>query len=312
MLLFDADSIADLQTVSTARLMLAQIAADAAENDQLAENVRRELAIRTEPDGNSAAERESELPARTSQAAIADELLTVLDQFQRTASQDAVPVLRPTWSANLPGPGSSPHLSAVLDAWRSQLHQEGLAPAIPQLPLVVRGQVLVRDFEGLAGFDFASGKPLWKFPCESNLSAWIDDIARNSQPVTDAGSAFTAETLNWWFGSNTQLYNLSSDGIRVYLVDSLVHPASRQIGRPDPFQVHGDERQRALEANRLLASSCRRPPRRRGTAGLNWPGLTAIRCGTARERRRRPVLLRSADTKCGTFSASPKRTAKSG
>lgn len=166
--------------------------------------------------------------------------------------RDAVPVLRPEWEFNLVSVESSPHLADVLEAWRGNLQELNLAPVSPIAPLVVRDQVILREYEGVCGIDAASGKRLWAFRCESSASNWIDEAARHGRLDIDRGQMLPSELLQWWLSTNTLMGRLTSDGIRLYAVDSLSHPAVKLGGRGDPFQNRTDG-PRPREFNRILA-----------------------------------------------------------
>ncbi len=170
-----------------------------------------------------------------------------------TVSVEYAPVIRPTWTANLIQSASSPHFLAVLDGWRSQQQEQNLASVVAKVPLVVRDQVIVRTYDGLTAFRRENGQAIWSFPCESSLSVWINDVIRQRRLDPESGQMLPGELLQWWFASNTQLNDLSSDGVRVYLVDSFRNPAARMGRRGDPFQNRGAEGPRPHEANRLVA-----------------------------------------------------------
>jgi len=259
-----------LRQQSSAALLVMRQAAISVGQTGFLQVIESELADRDVP-----FRRETPRPASPNQAipprAPPVEQLTV-GQANRLENygRDIMPVLRPQWTVEPVAVDSSPHLQSILDAWRSHQQELNLVPVSPALPLIVRNQVILRGYDGLSGFDAARGTLLWSFRCESSISAWIDEAARNRQLNVDSGQMLPAELLQWWLSSNTQMGHLSSDGIRIYLIDSLTHPSAKLGGRGDPFQNRAADGQRPHDSNRLLALQL---PDLRGGKNVSSPTL---------------------------------------
>src|SRR5262249_7735304 len=95
----------------------------------------------------------------------------------------------------------------------------------------------------------------------------IDEAVRHRRLDVDAASTFPAEILQGWLSANTQMGYLSSDGVRIFVIDSLTPPSTKAGGKQDQFQPRTPDVPRVDEANRLLAlelpdsKSAEAPPR---------------------------------------------------
>lgn len=263
-----------LREMTSRRLVAAEAAALLAGNQMLAQAVRAELADRS--DALAVASIERAVQQRTTKTAPPrrSERLNVYGEGDGAElTRGAIPVLRPFWTAPLITPQNRAQLGPVLDTWRSHLQASNLEAVVPNLPIVVRDQVILRTYDGFSGFELMTGRPLWNFPCESSISGWLDQprIRRGESP---ARPVFHPEILQWWFSGNSQMGYLSSDGVRLYIIDSLAHPSGKQVGRSDPFAARTTEVERLEESNRLVAIEIPRgdaangtPPKRVWTYG---------------------------------------------
>lgn len=250
----DATVPALLKDMTSRRLVAAEVAAVFAGNPMLAQAVRAELADRS--DALAVASVERAVQQRTAKTAPPrrSERLNVYGEGDRIElTRGATPVLRPFWTASLITPQNQAQVRPVLDIWRSHLQGSNLAAVVPNLPIVVRDQVILRTYEGFSGFELMTGRPLWSLPCESSIAGWLEQASRMRRGESPARPVFHPEILQWWFSGNSQMGYASSDGVRLYFVDSLVHPSGKQLGRLDAFSSRATEAERMEESNRLLA-----------------------------------------------------------
>ncbi len=273
LLLADSENVEQYSKLNSLQLFLVKSAAAAAANEAVAAAAGNELAQRSDPVALSATKRTIRIARAQNQEPPRDERFQTEDPPDDCPfSREHLTVLHPLWQDSLRGLQNSPYLVPVLNAWQSHLQERNLSPVVTGKPLVVRRQVVLRDYEGIRCLDLESGRLQWKFRCESSLSTWLDDNARYRQGQFDPAVVFSDPlTLESWISNNTQLNSLSSDGTRIYLIDSLPASVAGRSLRSDPFSGRPErgadnaDELRTDETNRLLALEI--PPREAGPEG---------------------------------------------
>ncbi len=250
----------DLRGVSARRLTAAALVADAGGNAQLAGELHEELERRrnsTNPNDRPRSAPPVALPSAS------DERLHVpFAHSEPSLTAESIPVLCPEWTVALHAPSKRSPLGLTFDHWRSDLQSKNLTPVVPNLPLVVRNQAILRTHEGVSGYSLSDGNKLWTFACESSADGFLQEVSRNRPADAGFDAVFLPEVLKWWYSSNTQLGYLASDGVRLYAIDSLaVPPGASQ--RSETFSPRNAE-----ESNRLLALEL--PPTANSTPKLVW------------------------------------------
>lgn len=133
------------------------------------------------------------------------------------SSSGTIPWLNPIWSQPLARNKPFEQLAS----WERRL----VADELQQIgsvvsPLVVNGQLIVRDYEGVRAVDPRSGKVLWQFDSRLGTPRFGEALRAAQYSQSDDGVASFA-----WFG-NTMLGQLTSDGERVFAVDMLSFAAN--------------------------------------------------------------------------------------
>lgn len=133
------------------------------------------------------------------------------------SSTGTIPWLNPIWSQPLARNKPFEQLAS----WERRL----VADELQQIgsvvsPLVVNGQLIVRDYEGVRSVDPRSGKVHWQFDCRLSTPRFGEALRTALYSQSEDGVASFA-----WFG-NTMLGQLTSDGERVFAVDMLSFSAT--------------------------------------------------------------------------------------
>ena len=128
------------------------------------------------------------------------------------SSTGTIPWLNPIWSQPLARNKPFEQLAS----WERRL----VADELQQIgsvvsPLVVNGQLIVRDYEGVRAVDPHSGEVHWQFDCRLSAPRFGEALRTAQYSQSEDGVASFA-----WFG-NTMLGQLTSDGERVFAVDML-------------------------------------------------------------------------------------------
>ncbi|MBC7819579.1 MAG: PQQ-binding-like beta-propeller repeat protein, partial [Planctomycetaceae bacterium] len=122
-----------------------------------------------------------------------------------------IPWLKPLW----PPVSLTTDRSAIQEWLESQDEHNTQQLAIAAEPLIVRGQVVVRDMNGLVAFDLRSGRRLWSYPSALPQSEWLPRVMSQAGETNRIGAV--RETLV----TNSACRTLSSDGRRVFAIDVL-------------------------------------------------------------------------------------------
>lgn len=124
----------------------------------------------------------------------------------------STPYLKPVWSRPL----HTGQPSALLEDWESELVDEELAEVgAAAWPIVVRGNVVVRDLGGIRSCDSRTGRELWRFDSTLSVPKFVDKIRQ----IGYGSVSKTPIELSWT--ANSTLGMVSSDGERVFAVDWL-------------------------------------------------------------------------------------------
>lgn len=143
------------------------------------------------------------------------EWLTARGNFSRNAVRSgSTPWLKPLW-APVPLASNSADRSAV-HAWlTNQEDRSDDELAVAAEPIVVRGQVIVRDLNGIVALDLKSGRRLWTFPSSLPFGEWLP------RAMAQLGESNRAGAVREILMTNSACGTLSSDGRRVFAIDVL-------------------------------------------------------------------------------------------
>ena len=135
----------------------------------------------------------------------------------------STPWLNPLWSHDFVGADGSA-TAWLIEQWnrdRSGAVDPGmLPPAVSNSPVAVGGRLIVRDFEFVNAFDIDSGRPVWRYHCATSLAA-----SARAARLPGVSRRYIPDKLHAWTG-NSVAGLLSSDGARVYAIDSIDFSAS--------------------------------------------------------------------------------------
>ncbi|MFM9966146.1 MAG: hypothetical protein ACKV2Q_33630, partial [Planctomycetaceae bacterium] len=178
--------------------------------------------------------------------------------FGRSAvSTGSLPWLKPLWP-----PVSLTTDRSVIREWlTSQDEYNTQQFAVAAEPLVVRGQVIVRDMNGLVAFDLRSGRRRWSYPSALPQSEWLPRVMAQVGESNRIGAV--RETLV----VNSACRTLSSDGRRVFAIDVL--PVEGQNKRRDESADDESVKRELDVLTQLVALPLGESPQVRGQALRN-------------------------------------------
>lgn len=133
-------------------------------------------------------------------------------------------------------------VESAFAAWREDRWVQGEIPATAASPVVTQGRVIVREFASLAARELSTGRLVWRHPCRTGL----DNTATSAAP-----HAFTPTCAE-----NALLLTLSSDGRRLFYIDSLGEtplPSGNLTDASDAAGTDADESLPTRLVNRLVA-----------------------------------------------------------
>jgi outer membrane protein assembly factor BamB len=137
---------------------------------------------------------------------------------RRAISSGSMPWLKPLWP---PVPLTTDR-SAIREWLEAQDERNMQQMAVAAEPLVVRGQVIVREMNGLVAFGLHTGRRLWSYPSALPYGEWLPRVMGQAGENNRIGAV--RETLV----TNSASRTMSSDGRRVFVIDVL--PTE---GKPD-------------------------------------------------------------------------------
>jgi outer membrane protein assembly factor BamB len=159
-------------------------------------------------------------------------------------SQGSTPWLKAEWS--MPLSGDEPF--EMLDKWeQQQVERESGRPGVAACPIVVNGQIVVRDLDGVRGCDPTTGRVSWRFDGTMNVRKFADRV------VATGYQRSPAMILDLVWLANAATGVVTTDGDRVFAVEwlefSVIAPAVRTSRRTTGPTIRA--------ANRLV---CLQPP----------------------------------------------------
>jgi outer membrane protein assembly factor BamB len=175
--------------------------------------------------------------------------------FGRSAtSSGSIPWLKPLWR-----PVSlATDRSAIREWLESQDERNMQQTAVAAEPLIVRGQVVVRDMNGIVAFDLHRGGRLWSYPSALPMGEWLPRVMVQPGETNRIGAV--RETLV----TNSACRTLSSDGQRVFAIDVLPTEGKKDL-RDDAANEESVNREldvlTQLVALPLVESGSQEPPR---------------------------------------------------
>ncbi len=148
-------------------------------------------------------------------ASMSREWLTASGNFARNAAPSgSVPWLKPLWTP-VPLAANSSDRSAIQDWLVNQDEHNTQQLAVAVEPIVVRGQLVVRELNGVSAFDLRTGRRLWTFPASLPFSEWLP------RAMAQAGETNRVSAVRDGFVTNSACGMLSSDGRRVFAINMI-------------------------------------------------------------------------------------------
>ena len=148
------------------------------------------------------------------------------------------------WEMTLGGKESA-HLEPLVHAWLGYQTTHGLPTATANTPLIIGDYLVFRDFDGIRCVESASGRLLWNHATRTPLAR--DLPSQLGVPVE--GNPDPGGIRRLWVG-NALMGRLSSDGHRVYAIDSVESRWNQaNVIGPDGLDTIALARQ----SNRLIA-----------------------------------------------------------
>lgn len=143
------------------------------------------------------------------------EWLAAGGNFARNAAPaGSVPWLKPLWPAVSLASTSSDR--SAIQGWLAiQEEHNAQQLAVAAEPLIVRGQLIVREWNGVTAFDLRTGHRLWTFPSSLPMGEWLPRVADQAGENNRVNAVRDAWTTNSACGT------FSSDGRRVFAIDIL-------------------------------------------------------------------------------------------
>ncbi len=165
-------------------------------------------------------------------ANVSREWLTASGSFARNAAPSgSVPWLKPLWTPVSLAANSSDR-SAIQDWLVNQDEHNTQQLAVAVEPIVVRGQLVVRELNGVSAFDLRTGRRLWTFPASLPFSEWLP------RAMAQAGEGNRVNAVRDGFVTNSACGMLSSDGRRVFAID-MIPSGSKPGGDKDVDEDSG-------------------------------------------------------------------------
>lgn len=190
------------------------------------------------------------------------EWLTVGGNFGRNAAPTgSVPWLKPLWSPISLAANSSDR-SAIQEWLAFQEEHNAQQLAVAAEPIIVRGQLVVREFNGVSAFDLRTGRRLWTFPASLPIGDWLPRAMAQSGENNRVGAVRDV------MATNSGLGTLSSDGRRVFALDMLPPEGKHARGN----DVDEDSTKRELDVLTQLVAL----PIENLAAGTSSTGETSV------------------------------------
>lgn len=167
----------------------------------------------------------------------------------------STPHLQPLWQSSL-ARQADPILDRLFASW-AQFRQSTRGPiATSNFSIVMDGKVILRDFSGIRAFELASGRKLWSYRSDSSLAATTEIIkghfARNPGIESQLNNIVDMRRA---YADNATLGMISTDGRRVFAVDSMSLLTARAAAHPtlNPFKGAAGKGVRDRASNQLIA-----------------------------------------------------------
>ena len=146
---------------------------------------------------------------------VSREWLAAGGNFARNAAPaGSVPWLKPLWPAVSLASTSSDR-SAIHGWLLTQEEHNTQQLAVAAEPLIVRGQLIVREWNSVTSFDLRTGRRLWMYPSSLPMGEWLPRVAAQAGENNRVNAVRDAWTTNSACGT------FSSDGRRVFAIDIL-------------------------------------------------------------------------------------------
>jgi outer membrane protein assembly factor BamB len=152
---------------------------------------------------------------------VADWLLPFGNATHTAMAAGSAPYLNPAWRVSLSG--DTPF--SQIAQWESDVGANELdSMAVANLPLVVNGQIVFRDFTGIRGCDPATGKELWRYNSAISLASLWDEFENRAVAQTRDSLVQVA------YSGNSLLGMLASDRERVFAIEWTSFTSKQNLG----------------------------------------------------------------------------------
>lgn len=167
------------------------------------------------------------------------------------------PYLKPLWTSSFLNEGDH-DLCELVASWQKRQAQQLDPPAVANSALIVADMVVARNFQGIRASDADTGQLIWEFRCQSSLDAMVRRFNKLfGQSIQHPGRVGSQLSFQHAFACNSTIGTLTTDGQRVYAIDSLdlsYRPPSRHRGG-DPQSIADPDI--SHDSNRLIALEVR-------------------------------------------------------
>ena len=163
----------------------------------------------------------------------------------------ALPYMKPAWRMPLGG-GKRPVIDTAIHHWEIESKKDDRQAVTVHSAVVAGSTIALRTYEGICAVDAGSGKSLWNYTSGTSfLRAWADV----SQLGGDNGAVNenNLNSLMTGYAGNSVLGTLSTDGRRVFAVDSLDLNLHARVPSPEEPETHEGGPKFSHAANRLVA-----------------------------------------------------------
>jgi len=183
----------------------------------------------------------------------------------------SVPFPQPRWTVEYAA-ADNPGVQRVARRWQRQQTSHGRSTAVINTPLVAGNRIIIRSFDGVHALERNTGHKLWTYPTRTSLAQAVTSDAmdgdhrrlfRGSRGGRFRHSQEDRDVFTRAFAANELLGTLTSDGRRVFFVDSvnMNKSSTRQHIRRRP-RLPMRTRRRSPSGNRLIAIDLNQPASR--------------------------------------------------
>lgn len=187
-----------------------------------------------------------------------DVLRPIFPADNKRPSQASIPYLKPAWRMPLAPEGAAAAIDRAVRHWEIQQQRDDKRAIAVNSAIVAGPAVAFRTYDGIYAVEGATGRALWKYTAGTSFtraSSAEADRVNSSGSDGSASRDHALESMLSSYAGNSILGNLSTDGIRIFAVDSMDIRPRHSVLAVDELsggRMGWDERM-ARNANRLVA-----------------------------------------------------------